>query len=122
MLPLCVQLLLLWSRRHISVALDMHTLLDRKNISSRTNGQVGASRVTAYYQKAGIIDVCPSAACRYMIWLLVAQSCGKIVTTLDLFVHFKYLENTVERLMIYERTPMMTYHSMLHKFKTNQPN
>ena len=33
-------------RRHISVALDMRTLLDRKNISSRTNGRVAARRVT----------------------------------------------------------------------------
>ena len=31
---------------HISVALGMRTLLDRKNISSRTNGQVAARRVT----------------------------------------------------------------------------
>ena len=28
---------------HISVALDMRTLLDRENISSRTNGQVAGS-------------------------------------------------------------------------------
>ena len=45
-LPLCVQLLLLWSCRHISVAVDMRTLLDRKNFSSITNGQVAARRVT----------------------------------------------------------------------------
>ena len=31
---------------HISVAVDMRTLLDRKNFSSRTNGQVAARRVT----------------------------------------------------------------------------
>ena len=37
---------------HISVAVDMRTLLDRKNFSSSSNGQVAAHRVTAYYQKA----------------------------------------------------------------------
>ena len=31
---------------HISVAVDMRTLLDRTNFSSRTNGQVAARRVT----------------------------------------------------------------------------
>ena len=31
---------------HISVAVDMRTLLDRNNFSSRANGQVAAHRVT----------------------------------------------------------------------------
>ena len=31
---------------HISVTVDMRTLLDRKNFSSRTNGQMAARRVT----------------------------------------------------------------------------
>ena len=30
----------------ISVAVDMRTLLDRNNLSSRTNGQVAARRMT----------------------------------------------------------------------------
>ena len=52
-LPLCVQLLLYHDRAvHISVAVDMRTLLDRNNFSSIANGQVAARRVTAYYQKA----------------------------------------------------------------------
>ena len=37
---------LLWSRRRISVALDMRTLLDRNNISSITNGQVAVRQET----------------------------------------------------------------------------
>ena len=46
-LPLCVQLLLNYDRAvHISVAVDMRTLLDRKNFSSSSNGQVAAHRVT----------------------------------------------------------------------------
>ena len=41
---------------HISVAVDMRTLLDRKTFSSITNGQVAArSSDWAYYQKALII-------------------------------------------------------------------
>ena len=39
---------------HISVAVDMHTLLDRKNFSSRTNGKVAARPVTAYYQTTAL--------------------------------------------------------------------
>ena len=42
--------------RHVSVALDMRTLLDRKNISSRTNGQVAARRVTGLIIKRLIIQ------------------------------------------------------------------
>ena len=54
-LPLCVQLLLLWSRRHISVAVDMRTLLDRIHLSSRTSDQVAARRVTGLIIKALIM-------------------------------------------------------------------
>ena len=45
---------ILLSNTHFSSLIDMCTLLDRKNISSKTNGQVAARRVTdwAYYQKA----------------------------------------------------------------------
>ena len=46
-LPLCVQLLLLWSRSTACA----RTLLDRNNFSSSSNGQVAAHRVT-YYHKA----------------------------------------------------------------------
>ena len=53
-LPLRVQLLL---PVHISVAVDMRTLLDRKNFSSSADGQVAAHRVTVYYQKALVIGV-----------------------------------------------------------------
>ena len=42
----------------ISVAVDMRTLLDRNNFSSRSNGQVAAHRVTAYYQNAFVNDAC----------------------------------------------------------------
>ena len=51
---------------HISVAVDMRTLLDRNNFSSRTNGQVAARRMTAYYQKAACItDLYTSVACMH---------------------------------------------------------
>ena len=36
---------------HISVAIDMRTLLDRKNFSSSSNGQVAAHRVTGFIIK-----------------------------------------------------------------------
>ena len=42
---------------HISVAVDMRTLLDINNFSSSSNGQVAAQRVTAYYQKDLLIII-----------------------------------------------------------------
>ena len=45
-----------WRRHCISIAVDMRTLLDRKNFSSSSDDQVAAHRVTAYYQKALEVD------------------------------------------------------------------
>ena len=52
--PLCVQLLLFNYDRavHISVAVDMRTLMDRNNFSSSSNCQVTAHRVTGLIIKA----------------------------------------------------------------------
>ena len=54
-----------YDRAHISVAVDMRTLLGRKNISSRTNGQVAARRVTglitkalAVFRQSSSLDMC----------------------------------------------------------------
>ena len=98
-LPLCVQLSLLYTLRrytcavHISVAVDMHTLLDRKNFSSNSNGQIAAHQVTEliikrlwlydpldYRSAVSIIGQCHSRPIHLILALLRAMVPVSVIT------------------------------------------
>ena len=68
--------------RHISVALDMRTLLDMKNISSRTNGQVAARQVTRLIIKRLWLH----ASLNYLLLLSMFVHNMHLIVTL-LFIH-----------------------------------
>ena len=54
---MCAIVTIMIAQKHFSSLIDMRTLLDRKNISSRTNGQVAARRVTGLIIKRLWINV-----------------------------------------------------------------
>ena len=68
---------------HISVAVDMRTLLDRKNYSSSSNGQVAAHRVT------GLIIIKRLWLYYDLDWSILKIFCSKPLS--GCYCHHKYV-------------------------------